>query len=76
MTDPSTPPNAPYHRRFRDPGTRPSNKRTDLRVEHTRASVAELSEWLDGVRLVEGMEQVCADAALGLPPRRPGDPGE
>lgn len=76
---PDLPPNLSYHRRFADPGSRPSNRRVDRVVEHTRARVAEIAKFIDELE-ADRDGRVVAEAEAILHGRirhdRLGDPGE
>lgn len=73
----SVPRNHRYIRRFADPGTRPSNERTDPLVEHVRWQVAQLSRWMDEVEQ-GGPASAAAEQILRshLPRPKRCDPGE
>jgi hypothetical protein len=68
-----------YVRRFTDPGSRPSNERTDPLVEYVRWQVAQLGRWMDEQEAERG-GPVSAAAELILrnhqPRPRRGEPGE
>lgn len=80
MTEPppDLPPNLSYHRRFADPGSRPSNRRVDRVVEHTRARVAQIAAFIDELEAErDGLVVAEAEAILqGHGRNRAGDPGE
>lgn len=74
----TSPQNDRYQRRFTDPKTRPSNRRVDRLVEHTRWQVEQLARWLDqdaGPQVPPGYDPVL-EAQRHTGQIRRGDPGE
>lgn len=79
MTVPEVPPNLRYHRRFDDPGSRPSNRRVDPLEEATRWQVEQVARFIDELEAERTRLVVAAAEAIlrgDGPTTRVGDPGE